>query len=297
MTDKYCFVVPQNLEAATCILLFKWLSQKDNIEILVSNENSLSSDLNNIDFNNYKFVYIVGFYDLTKIPSTTNDKKFIFINKKITSKPSYENCRFIDGESTTIELFYKFLAKFTGDKLNGNQHIFYNSVVKYFHYNFDDDLLPLKLFYFFKTLPFNNKVEAFVKRFNSGLIMFSDTENFKLNIILKEISKTLKEIKIYSGNIDYNNKKYSIAACFGAKFINEISHRLQKTTNKNITIVINLEKNTVHYRRDKNIDLDLGELVNKCFQGYGTEYAAFSKLNQQLLELTKTFILNEHQTV
>lgn len=294
MQDKYCFVVPQNLEAATSILLFKWLSKKDNVDILASNELNLANDLNNSEFSVYKFVYVVGFYDLSKIPAIVNDKKFIFINKKITHKPEYTNCRFIEGNVTTVELFYNFLTKYTPDTLNGNQHILYNSVVKYFHYNFDADLLPLKLFYFFKTLPYNNKVDAFVKRFNTGLIMFTDTENFKLNIILKEISKTLKEIKIYTGNFNYNNKKYSVAACFGSKFINEVSHRLQKTSNQNIVIVINLEKNTVHYRKDKTIELDLGELVNKCFQGYGTEYAAFSKLNQQLLELTKTFILNEH---
>ena len=284
MLGKYCFVVPQNLEAATCVLLFKWLTGKSNVDIIISNENNLNNDLKNISFDQYKFVYVVGFYNLENIDKKADQKQFIFINKKITAK-ELKNARLIQGETTTVVLFFNFISKYTENTLNTNQQILYNSVVKYFTYNLDNDLLPLKLFYYFKTQPSLNKVESFVKRFDNGLIMFNESENLKLNIIIKDLTDTLKHIKAYKGNFKNN----TVAACFGTKYINEISHRLLKIFKTDISIVINLDKNTVHYRRSKDSSTDLGKLVAENFNGYGTEYAAFSQLNSEILNLTKTF--------
>jgi len=288
MQEKYCFIVPQNLEAATCILLFKWLTGKGNVSTIVLNENNLHNDIKKYSFDDFKFVYVIGFYNLKNLDKEFDSKKFIYVNKKLFAE-NLVNSRIITGENTTVDLFYNFLTKYSENKLNSNQHVLYTSVSKYFNYNFDSDLLPLKLFYFFKTQQSINKVESFVKRFESGLIMFTETENSSLNIILRDLTNTLKSLKTYKGEITYKNKKYSVCSCFGSKYVNEISHRIQKTSKCDITFIINLEKNTVHYRKNKECNVDLGELVKEAFEGFGTEFAAFSSLNSRVLEVTKSF--------
>jgi hypothetical protein len=288
MNEKYCFVVTQNIETATCALLFKWLTKKDNITVFVSSEENLISDLNKLSLNEFKFVYVVGFYNLSKLPNEYDKKNILFINKIFKSKPNFENKNIISGDVTTVSLFYNFIKKYCDEDLTGNQTIFFNSVNNYLKYDFED-LLPLKLFYFFKTQPVQNKVEAFIKRFDTGLIMFTEQENHKLTVIQKELANILKNIKSYSGALSYNDTHYSIVATFGSKFINEISHRILKKSNRDISVCIDLEKKVAYYRKNKTLKVDLGELVHKCFSGYGTEFAAFSPLNESLLELTKTF--------
>lgn len=288
MQEKYCFIVPTNLEAATCVLLFKWLTGKSNTTVLLSTESNIGNDLKKLNFDDFKFVYVLGFYSLENISSEFDSKKFIYVNKKINTG-KFNNARIISGETTTVDLFYNFLSKYSENKLTSNQHVFYNSISKYFNYNFDSDLLPLKLFYFFKTQQSLNKVESFIKRFETGLIMFSESENSTLNIIIKDLSNSLKTLKIYKGEINYKNIKYNVSSCFGTKYVNEISHRVQKLSKSDISIVINLEKNTVHYRRSKESNLNLGDLVKEMFGGFGTEFAAFSNLNSKILEVTKTF--------
>lgn len=288
MQEKYCFMVPQNLEAAMCILLFKWLAGKNNINIIISNENMFKNDLKRLDLNDFKFVYVIGFYNLTELPNILDDKKIIYINKKIETD-KIENSRIITGEKTTTELFFNFLSKYSEKTLTANQLFLYNNVVKYFNYNIEEDLSPLKLFYFFKTLKTQNKVEFFVKRFENGLVLFNENENLLLNIILKDLSNTLKHLKIYKGEILYDNVKYITSSCFGTKYVNEVSHRLLKLTNSDIAIVINMEKNNVHYRKNKKSSLNLGDLVKNQFEGFGTEYAGFSNLNNKIIEITKSF--------
>jgi len=288
MDGKYCFVVTQNIETATCVLLFKWLTKKDNITVFVSTEENLIADLKKLSLNEFKFVYVIGFYNLAKLPNEYDKKNILFINKICKFKPKFENKNIITGDITTLSLFYNLIKKYCKDDLNSNQTVFFNSVNNYLKYDFDD-LLPLKLFYFFKTQPVQNKVEAFIKRFDTGLIMFNEQENHKLTVIQKELANVLKHIKTYTGALSYNNTHYKIVATFGSKFINEISHRVLKQSNCDISVCIDLEKKVAYYRKNKTSEVDLGELVNKCFSGYGTEFAAFSPLNESLLELTKTF--------
>jgi hypothetical protein len=288
MDKKYCFVVTPTIESACCVLLFKWLTGKTNITTVVSSEDNLLNDLRKLDFTNFNFVYLIGYYNLDKVPESYNNKKFYFINKIFKTKPNFELINCIEGNSTTLTVFYNFLKKYTTNELKNNQKIIYDSVNNYLTYNFND-LLPIKLFYFFKTLPSLNKVETFIKRFESGLIMFTDEENKKMNIVISELSNTLKKIHIYHGKINFNNIDYTVGAAFGSKFINEVSSRIQKTTNCDISIVIDMEKKAVFFRKNKTVKVDLGDLAHKCFSGYGTEYAAFANLNEKIIELTKSF--------
>jgi hypothetical protein len=295
MQEKYCFVVSPNIESATCVLLFKWLSQKENVSIVVSTENNLANDLTRLNLEPFKFIYIVGFYNLKNIPSTLDRKNVYIINKKILDKPSFENAHFLTGSNTTLELFNDYFRKFIKDALTNNQEIFIDNIKKYLTYNFDDDLTPLKLFYYFKTQPDQNKVDSFVRRFNSGIILFNESENYKINLLLKELAITLKNLKLFAGKLKYNNKTYTTVATFTTKFKNESAHKILKK-GFDIAIVIDLEKKTVHFRKGKNAEVDLGQLVNKSFSGYGTEFAAFCNVNEAILELTKNFFpVNEHQ--
>lgn len=294
MQGKYCFVVPSNIEAAACVLSFLWLTKKEDITTIVSSENNLQNDLEKIKLDSFKFVYIVGFYDFKNFNRVYDRKNVYIINKKITNMPSFSQARIITDGDTTLDLLINLLQKHTENKFSNNQEIFLDNIKKYLTFTFDNDLIPLKLFYYFKTQPDMNKVDAFIRKFNSGLILFSETENYKINLLLKELAITLKSLKLFKGTLNYNNKTLSVVSTFSAKFKNEVAHKILKK-GFDISLVLDLEKKTAHFRKSKGIDIDLGDYVHKCFSGYGTEYAAFCKLNEQIIDLTKNFFpLNEH---
>ena len=294
MQDKYCFVVPSNIEVASCVLLFKWLTQKDDVTVYVSSENNLVNDLIKINFDSFKFTYIIGFYELSNVPQSFDKKNFYFLNKLITHKPKLSNAHILTGENTTLDLFANLFKKFTNNKLTNNQQIFIDNIKKYLTYTFENDLTPLKLFYYFKTQPDMNKVDAFIRKFNNGIILFSESENYKINVLLKELAITLKSLKLFKGMFSYENNEYSIVSAFSNKFKNEVAYKILKK-GYDISLVIDLEKKTVHFRKNKDVVVDLGKLAAKCFSGYGTEHAAFCKLNESILDLTKNFYpINEH---
>lgn len=295
MQDKYCFVVPANIEAATCILAFKWFTQKEDITTIVSNENNLKNDLNKINFDNFKFVYVVGFYNFKNIDKSLLDKKNIYIiNKKLIDLPELKNAHILSANAiTTLEQFIRLFKAHTDNAITNNQLIFLNNIKNYLTFEFNEDLTPLKLFYFFKTLPDLNKVDAFVRKFNSGVIIFTESENNKINIILKELAITLKALKLFKGTLLYNDTNFNTGSTFCSKFKNEAAQKILKK-GFDIALIIDLEKKTVHFRKNKNTNIDLGEFVHKCFSGYGTEYAAFCSFNNDILEATKKFFpLNE----
>jgi hypothetical protein len=91
--------------------------------------------------------------------------------------------------------------------------------------------------------------------------MFTEQENHKLTVIQKELANILKNIKSYSGALSYNDTHYSIVATFDSKFINEISHRILKKSNRDISVCIDLEKKVAYYRKNKTLKVDLGELA------------------------------------
>jgi len=295
MTDKYCFVVPSNIEAATCILSFKWFTQKENITVVVSTENNLYNDLKKLDFEQFKFVYVVGFYNFKNFSNDLDKKNIYIINKKLIDLPKLKNAHILSADSiTTLEQFIKLFKAHSNNVITNNQLIFLNNVKSYLTFEFNEDLTPLKLFYYFKTLPDFNKVEAFIKKFNSGVIIFTESENSKINIILKELAITLKGLRLFKGNLLFDGKNYNTVSTFCNKFKNEAAHKILKK-GYDIALVLDLEKKTAHFRKNKNLNVDLGDLVNKCFSGYGTEYAPYSSINENILEATKKFFpLNEH---
>ena len=288
MQDKYCFVVPSNIEAASCVLAFLWLTKKDDVTTIVSSENSLQNDLKKIKLDAFKFVYIVGFYDFKGLDQLYNRKNIYIINKKLTNVPDFELTHFLSGTNTTLDLIINMLQKHTQDKLSNNQEIFLDNIRRYLTFTFENDLTPLKLFYYFKTQPDMNKVDAFIRKFHAGLILFNETENYKISILLKELAITLKSLKLFKGTVSYNNITYNVVSTFSSKFKNEVAHKILKK-GVDIALVLDLEKRTAHFRKNKDIDIDLGNFVHKCFSGYGTEHAAFCKLNEQIIDLTKNF--------
>jgi len=296
MQEKYCFIVPSNIEAATCILAFKWFTQKEDVSIVVSSENNLKNDLNKINFESFKFVYIVGFYNFKNFDTNLDRKNVYIINKKIIDLPKLKNAHLLTtGGITTLEQFIRLFKAHSDNVITNNQLIFLNNIKNYLTFEFNEDLTPLKLFYYFKTLPDFNKVEAFVKKFNSGVIIFTESENSKINIILKELAITLKSLKLFKGTLLYNGKSYSSMSTFSTKFKNEAAHKILKK-NVDIALVLDLEKRTAHFRKNKSADIDLGEFVHKCFSGYGTEYAAFCAFNDSILDATKKFFpINERE--
>jgi len=294
MQEKYCFVVPSNIEAATCILAFKWFTQKEDVTVIVSSESNLINDLNKIKLDNFKFVYIVGFYNFKNFDLNLDKKNVYIINKKVLGMPNFKNLHLYSDGITTLEMFIKLFKAHTTNTITNNQLIFLSNVKNYLTFEFEDDLTPLKLFYYFKTLSDFNKVEAFIRKFNSGVIMFTESETSKINAFLKELAITLKSLKLFKGTIIFNNKTYDVVSTFCNKYKNEAAHKIIKKGH-DIALVLDLEKKTAHFRKSKNVDVDLGELVNKCFSGYGTEYAAYCPINEAVLEATKKFFpINEH---
>ena len=55
-------------------------------------------------------------------------------------------------------------------------------------------------------------------------------------------------------------------------------------------MLINLNNKRVYFRKNKNVDLDLGKFAKKTCNGGGHEYAAGGELNDVILTLSKEFV-------
>lgn len=130
----------------------------------------------------------------------------------------------------------------------------------------------------------NNKVLEFCKQFNAGFNGFSSQHQAALALHATKTNNIINNLKLYKGNI---NKSSCIATfCNSCHF--EVCQHIFKTYNADVVIMVNVDRETVSFRANKQCDMDVSKLAQRLCEGGGHKQAAGGKLTQTFLKFTQT---------
>lgn len=292
---KSCVFTHCDLDGATVYLVLKWFYPNTDFEVNVVRsafnfrEQFLSWCVTH-KLTDYETVFILdldigGNEDLV-------DKENVFIvdHHETHTKIKYNKAKaFVKKYSSACKLLYKILStRFPHVKITENQKMLIALTDDYDSYTLKSPLSkPLNTLYWNLTDSFN----TFCKQFAKGFTRFTSEQVSILKIHAVNYNKYKSNIKeIYSGEIQWKDKTYTVCSFFADKHINDLADDFFKLKSTDVIIIANLESKKLYIRRNRNVDQDLhiGELCEK-WGGGGHEGAGGCPLTEDFLALSKTF--------
>lgn len=148
--------------------------------------------------------------------------------------------------------------------------------------------LPLNIVYWSYT---GNRYEKFIADFGNGFKGFEQKHLNMINIWKNKFKESIEKLMIFQSVITIEGESYSCYSIFGDFAINELAGYIFKKYNCDIVMIINQQNQRVYMRRNKNCSADMSKFVLGMSEkdAGGHEAAAGCKLNDNIMELTKTF--------
>ena len=276
-----------DLDGAGSALFIKWLygSNVSSLKVIDSTEFTLISEFNSIDLNDYDKIFILDL-DLNReqIPQVDNEKVVVFDHHKQheENKYIYKKAKaVVEQTSSCISLLRsKFDSKIT---LSDEQEQLIEYIDDYDSYKLHHkDSLKLNAIH--KT--FNKpKAEKFIDAFKDGFRPYNVQEKNGIKLFIKKFREQL-EGQVFSGKI----KNYDTVSIISNYAPSEVANYIISKHNADIGIVVNLDTNTVSFRRGKECDVDVSIIAKTLCEGGGSAAIAGGKLTEQFANLTKNFL-------
>lgn len=287
MAAKQFIFANSDIDGSLSYLFFRWITGAQ-IPYKTSSLFTIEQDFNEWYRKNgekYNRVYLLGI-DVSNCLNFVN-KDNVIIFKHHSPVNSLSTAKIITDEksnSTSMLIYNKFKNKV---ELGDHQKLMLLLVNDIKKYKFD---LPqskdLDILYKAYT---GDKLLKFVTDFNGGFNQFSDKHRALINLYKKGVHNTIKDLKIFSGELPFKGKKYKVISTFADKYVNEISDRLLDHFESDICFVVNVDKNRVSFRRSPDCEVDLNILADKIAFGGGHPYAASGTLTDDFITITKLF--------
>ena len=283
-----------DLDGCCSYLVHCWASQKKPkaITLKVSNlREKFLSWLNNNKLEDYKQVY---FFDLdtTEIQDLIDKKNVcIFDHHKTHKEEIYKNAEYyIDvKESSCSKLIYKHYNT-TGSlgNLTTEQKHLIAHVNDYDCYELKfPESNKLNFLFWYKN---GNKLQNFINDFEHGFHGFSNEQNKIISYHIYKFKKLAEGLQLFECNLPVGKKEYKFISAFVNQYVNDVAQYIIDKNNHDVCMLINLKNKRVYYRKDTNVDLDLGKFAKTVSNGGGHEYAAGGELTDTVLALSKKFI-------
>lgn len=96
-----------------------------------------------------------------------------------------------------------------------------------------------------------------------------------------------KESDLYKGSVVLGGTSYNILGAFFSTNPHSIANKALEDHGGDIIFLINIEKNVVLMRKNKNCGIDLGKLAKQLSSGGGTSDVAGCVLNDTIINITK----------
>ena len=287
-----------DLDGSTSLLALHWGLKAKIGEITykattISNlRRELLRWLENDSIDNYDYVYFLDL-DTSNCVDLIDNKKTIIIDHHLThvkNKHNYKNATVDVVETTSCakKIYNCFKSSFK-DTLSSEQKLLIAMADDYDSYQFK---LPLSynlnclLTNTQKTLD-KNRTDKFVERFYNGFNGFTVQENNIIKEYINGRDTTIKELKIFSGNVNISKQEVKVTGTTGTKYVNDICDYLIKQYNSDIVFFVNTNNQHVSFRKKKECVIDLSKLAAKLCEGGGHEYAAGGKITEMFMEFTK----------
>lgn len=276
-----------DLDGAGSALFIEWLysGKSTTLKVVEATEYSIVSEFLSHNINEYDKVFILDL-DLSKeqIPQVDIEKVVVFDHHKQheENKYIYKKAKVVVKQSSScVALIH---SKFK-DKINlsPEQEELVNYIDDYDSYKLHHkDSLKLNAIH--KTLN-NPKAEKFIEAFRDGFRPYNIQEKNGIRLFIKKFKEQL-ESQVFVGKI----KTYKTVSIISNYAVSEVAHYIISKHDAEIGIVVNLETNTVSFRRAKGSDVDVSIIAKALCGGGGSAAIAGGKLTEQFANLTKNFL-------
>ena len=282
-----------DLDGSCSYLIHSWAKQKKPkvITLKVSNlREKFLSWLNHHKLEDYKQVY---FFDLdtTDIIDLIDKKNVcVFDHHKTHKEEIYKNAEYyIDHKAESCsKILYKH---YNTIGLLGNLTVEQKHLIALVN---DYDCYQLKFpesnklnfLFWYKN---GNKLQNFINDFEHGFHGFTNEQNKIISYHFYKFKKLTESLQLFTCDVPVSKKKYTFVSAFADQYINDVAQYVIDNSNCDVCMLINLNNKRVYFRKNKNVDLDLGKFAKKICNGGGHEYAAGGELNDIILTLSKDF--------
>jgi len=129
-----------------------------------------------------------------------------------------------------------------------------------------------------------NRVIEFSKQFQKGFCGFSPQHQAALAIHASKVKNIINDLKLYQGKIN----QHKCIATFCTTCHSEVAQHVFATTDADILMMVNVDRETVSFRCSKTCTADVSLLAQKLCEGGGHAQAAGGKLTQTFINFTQT---------
>lgn len=279
-----------DLDGAGSLLTLKLAYKNADISYCVTTEKNFREDVLNWQlkdsFQNYDTVFICDLNIKNEIALIDRDNVIVFDHhaEHIEHLHEYAKAKPIvkDYPSCTLLMYHSLKLK---DKITDYQKILINLISDYDSYvlKFPHSRSLNQIFWNYT----GNRVQKFLADFENGFTGFNQYHKNALKIVENNIDNYFKTQTLYIGNLKISDKNYNVIGGFFSFCPNEIAERALQENNADLIILINLKSKTVCYRKSKICNLNMGKLAEKLANGGGHEDAAGSRLNDNIINITK----------
>lgn len=276
-----------DLDGAGSALYIEWLysGKSTNFKVVEATEYTIINEFLSVDVSEYDKIFILDL-DLSKeqIPQIDIEKVVVFDHHKRHAENSYiykKAKAVVKQSSSCVSLIHsKFKDKVT---LTSEQEQLVNYIDDYDSYKLHHkDSLKLNAIH--KTLN-NPKAEKFIEAFREGFRPYNIQEKNGIRLFIKKFREQL-EGQVFEGKI----KTYKTVSIISNYAVSEVAHYIISKHDAEIGIVVNLETNTVSFRRSKGSDVDVSIIAKALCDGGGSAAIAGGKLTEKFANLTKNFL-------
>jgi len=294
MMKKMCFT-DYDVDGATSYLLLTWFF-KEQIPYEVCTVKSFKETFSKWLVNNNPDEYMIFILDLdvSKFKDLVDRKNVVIIDHHSTHNPEYVKAKsHVEIETSCAKLIYdKFKVKNFASLTNAQK------ILMLLTDDYDSYTLQLKGSKDLNTLFWNNRntddgvenstFNAFIKNYKNGY----HTPNLREQSVIKyyntKLENVIKNLTIYKGEINIQNKVRSVYATFVDSCINDVGEYLIDNCKADIAILVNQKNNTISFRRNDNAeDLHIGKFAEVVAEGGGHEYAGGGIICEKFMDFTR----------
>jgi oligoribonuclease NrnB/cAMP/cGMP phosphodiesterase (DHH superfamily) len=135
---------------------------------------------------------------------------------------------------------------------------------------------------------YKNNFNKFIKDYSEGFKPFSEKQKKAIKYIKQTAEEEAKTLGLFSGDLNFGNKKKKVMAILAESFSNVVIDILMQRHQPDIFFFINPKTEKVSLRQNNKIDpVNLGTFAEKLCEGGGHLHAAGGKITPLFMEVTK----------
>ena len=299
ITRPEIIITDCDLDGAATALLWKWISESDNINQVIKPTRVLDLSEKIISINNSIDISKCDVYifDLDTSQCTTealkiiDTKNFTIIDhhtSHVKASHIYNNATTHIEECTScVKLLYK-IYKDRCKNLSVNQKMLIGIVDDYDSYKLETKYShSLNLIYWNYQ---GDRLQKFHEEYYNGFKLFDKKQQHIIQFYKNKIEKITSSLDVFHTSVSISSKPVNIYSAFASECINDVCQFLVDNFKTDIAMVVNLKSQKVSLRKSKKCNVPLDVLAKTIFtEGGGHADAAGGLMDDKFATFSKAF--------